>query len=79
MSHTIHMKRTNVVLNEELLKEATQVLGAKTYSAAINLALEEAVRVKKIRNMAALFGSGLWQGDLAEMREDRPAVDAAKA
>ncbi len=77
--HTIHMKRTNVVLDDELLKEATQVLGVKTYSAAINLALEEAVRVKKIRNMAALFGSGLWQGDLAEMRQDAPIVDAAKA
>ena len=78
-SHTIHMKRTNVVLADDVLEEATRVLGVKTYSAAINMALEEAIRVKKIRNMAALFGTDLWQGNLAEMREDAPIVDAAKA
>ena len=72
------MKRTNVVLSDEILQEATRVLGVKTYSAAINMALEEAIRVKKIRNMAALFGSDLWQGNLAEMREDAPIRDAAK-
>ncbi len=77
--HTIHMKRTNVVLNDEVLEEATRVLGVKTYSAAINMALEEAIRVKKIRNMAALFGSDLWQGNLAEMRDDAPIADSAKA
>ena len=51
---------------------ATRVLGAKTYSAAVNQALEEIIRVKKIRSLPEFFGQDLWRGDLAEMRQDRP-------
>jgi Arc/MetJ family transcription regulator len=65
------MKRTNLVLNEELLERATQVLGAKTYSSAVNTALEEVIRVRKIQSLPKFFGAGIWEGDLAEMREDR--------
>ncbi len=65
------MKRTNLVLDENLLKTATQLLGAKTYSAAVNQALEQAIRVAKVRGLADLFGTGIWDGDLGEMREDR--------
>ena len=66
------MKRTNLVLNENVLEEATRVLGAKTYSATVNLALEEVLRLRKIQSLPQFFGQGLWKGDLAEMREDRP-------
>jgi hypothetical protein len=66
------MKRTNLVLDERLLDEATRVLGAKTYSGAVNTALEEVIRLKKIRGVSQFFGSGIWRGDLAEMREDKP-------
>ncbi|MGK5081764.1 type II toxin-antitoxin system VapB family antitoxin [Bdellovibrionota bacterium FG-1] len=66
------MKRTNLVLDEELLKTATQVLGAKTYSAAVNQALAEAIRTAKIRGLAEFFGTGVWEGELSEMREDHP-------
>lgn len=68
------MKRTNLVLDAELLEEATRALGAKTYSAAVNTALAEVVRVRKIQNLANFFGKGLWEGDLSAMREDRPAA-----
>ena len=70
------MKRTNLVLDDDLLKEAAQVLGAKTYSAAVNHALEEVVKLRKIQNLRQFFGKDLWEGDLTEMREDQaqPAV-----
>ncbi len=67
------MKRTNLVLDEQLLEEAVQALGVKTYSAAVNLALAEAVRVKKVQGLRQFFGKKLWQGDLSEMREDQAA------
>ena len=66
------MKRTNLVLDEKLLEEATRVLGLKTYSATVNKALEEAIRVQKVRGLSQFMGTNLWQGDLAEMREDSP-------
>jgi len=68
--YTMHMKRTNLVLDPELLDQATRLLGVKTYSAAVNLALAEVLRLRKIQSIPLFFGQGLWQGDLAEMRED---------
>jgi len=64
------MKRTNLVLREDLLDEATRVLGAKTYSAAVNQALEEVVRIRKIQSLPEFFGQNLWEGDLSGMRDD---------
>jgi Arc/MetJ family transcription regulator len=66
------MKRTNLVLDEQRLEEARKLLGAKTYSETVNKALDEAIRIIKIRSIPQYFGKGLWKGDLAEMREDRP-------
>lgn len=64
------MRRTNLVLDEQLLEQATRALGAKTYSAAVNAALAEVLRLKKVQRVADFFGSGIWEGDLAAMRED---------
>ncbi len=66
------MKRTNLVLDADLLSEATRVLGSKTYSAAVNTALREALRVKRLLGVRQFFGKGLWEGDLSRMREDKP-------
>lgn len=65
------MKRTHVVVDTELLDEARRVLGAKTYSDTVNLALQEVVRVRKVQSLADFFGKGLWRGSLSGMREDR--------
>ena len=65
------MKRTNLVLDEKLLEEATQLSGAKTYSAVVMRALEDFVRRIKARRILDLRGSGLWEGDLSAMRRDR--------
>ena len=67
------MKRTSLVLDERLLEEATQVLAARTYSAAVNLALEEVLRVRKIQSLPRHFASGIWERDLSQMREERPS------
>jgi Uncharacterized protein conserved in bacteria (DUF2191). len=72
------MKRTNLVLDEDLLENVTRVLGVKTYSAAVNQALSETLRLKKIESLPQFFGKGLWQGDLSEMREDRPGTRRRK-
>lgn len=69
--YTIHMKRTNVVLNEQLLEEATRLSGERTYSRTIERALEDFVRRIKAGRILELAGSGLWIGDLSEMRNDQ--------
>lgn len=76
--YTIHMKRTNLVLDEALLEEARQVLGERTYSETVNKALKEAVRVARVRSIPDLLRMVQWEGDLAEMRQDKPRATAAK-
>ena len=68
--YPIHMKRTNLVLDKELLEEAVRVLGVKTYSATVNLALKEAIRMRRIQGLADYIGNVEWHGDLSEMRGD---------
>ncbi|MFP6664152.1 MAG: type II toxin-antitoxin system VapB family antitoxin [Deltaproteobacteria bacterium] len=64
------MKRTNLVLQEDLLNEVVQVSGEKTYSRAVSRAMEEYVRHARARRMLDFRGSGVWEGNLAEMRGD---------
>ena len=66
------MKRTNLVLPEDLLREVVRASGEKTYSAAVVVAMREFVRRAKARQILQLRGSGVWEGNLAEMREDTP-------
>jgi Arc/MetJ family transcription regulator len=66
------MKRTNLVLDEKLLEEATRLAGQRTFSATVDLALAEFVRRARAGKILDLAGSGLWEGDLAEMRRDAP-------
>jgi Arc/MetJ family transcription regulator len=66
------MKRTNLVLDEQLLEEALRVSGQRTYSATVMLSLRELVRRSRAGRIAELRGSGLWEGDLSDMRSDAP-------
>jgi Arc/MetJ family transcription regulator len=66
------MKRTNLVLDERLLEEAVRLKGERTYSRAVERALDDFVRRARARKIRDLAGSGLWQGTLAELRDDRP-------
>ena len=66
------MKRTNLVLDEQVLEEATRLAGEKTYSATVQRALKEFVRRARAQQILELRGSGQWEGDLGEMRGDRP-------
>ena len=66
------MKRTNLVLDEALLGEATRLSGERTYSRTVERALRELVQRIKARRILDLAGSGLWEGDLSVMRGDSP-------
>ena len=66
------MVRKNLVLDEDLLEEAIRVSGERTYSGVVMRALDDFVRRIRARQVLSLRGSGLWEGDLGEMRGDRP-------
>ena len=66
------MKRTNLVLDGSLLEEAQRLSGERTYSKTVDRALQEFVRRARAGSILELAGSGLWEGDLAAMRDDAP-------
>lgn len=59
------------MLDEHLLDEATRLSGERTFSRTVERALREFVARAKARRLLDLAGSGLWHGDLAEVRDDR--------
>lgn len=58
------------MLDEKTLAEAQKITGARTYSETVNRALEALVQRARARRILELRGSGLWEGDLGEMRRD---------
>jgi Arc/MetJ family transcription regulator len=77
-SRLIHMKRTNLVLDEDLLEEATRLSGQRTYSRTVEIALEDFVRRARAGKILALAGTGLWEGDLSQMRRDERGAGSRK-
>jgi hypothetical protein len=73
-SHTMHMKRTTFMLDEQLLREAAALSGERTLTRTIERALQEMIRRLKARDLLNLAGSGIWQGELSAMRGDVTGV-----
>ena len=65
------MIRTNVVLDEKLVKAALKVTKLKTRRSLIDYALRELLRHEKQQELLNLKGKIHWQGDLASLREGR--------
>lgn len=66
------MKRTTLMVDMAVLKEAARVLETRTYSATVNLALKETLRMRRIQGLANHVGRVEWIGDLSEVRGDSP-------
>lgn len=69
------MKRTNLVLDDALLNAVKLIYEEKTYSGAVNRAMEEAVRTARKGDLISMFGKVEWVGDLSEMRGDHQATE----
>lgn len=78
------MKRTNVIVDEELLETARRVTGERTYSATITKALQEVVRVERLRHALDRYqtevskGGFFWPGYLEETRPNAYSTRAKR-
>jgi Arc/MetJ family transcription regulator len=63
--------RTNIVIDDQLMREALRATGLKTKRAAVELGLHTLLRLKKQAEIRKLRGKLEWQGDLGAMRRDR--------
>lgn len=63
--------RTNIDIDDELLRSAMKATGRTTKKAVVEEALRRVVRNEELRQaIESLRGLG-WEGDLDEMRRDR--------
>jgi Arc/MetJ family transcription regulator len=67
------MKRTNIVLDEKLLREGLSRTGLKTQRALVDHALKELIRRERQMGLLALKGTVHWEGGLSAMRKSRTA------
>lgn len=63
--------RTNIEIDDDLIKEAMKLTGIKTKKAVVEAALAQMLSLKKQERLKDLRGKLKWEGNLDEMREGR--------
>ena len=63
--------RTNIVIDDRLMRDTMQATGVKTKREAVELGLRTLLRLKKQAGIRRFRGKLHWQGDLDAMRSDR--------
>jgi Arc/MetJ family transcription regulator len=64
-------RRTNIVLDEDLVEAGMEITGLKSRRALIDYALRELLRRDSQRKILELKGKVRWEGDLSTMRQER--------
>jgi Arc/MetJ family transcription regulator len=62
--------RTNIVINDELMRVTLRVTGLKTKREAVEEGLRTLVRLQKQAEIRKFRGKLQWKGDLDAMRRD---------
>jgi Arc/MetJ family transcription regulator len=63
--------RTNIVIDEKLMRDTLRTTGFKTKREAVEFGLKTVVRLGKQKEIRQFRGKLDWQGDLDAMRTDR--------
>lgn len=64
---------TNIDLDDALVETAMRLSGERTKRAVVNRALEELIRVERLRGLRGARGTLKWEGNLSVLREESPA------
>jgi Arc/MetJ family transcription regulator len=63
--------RTNIVIDDQLMKDTLKATGLKTKREAVELGLRTVLRMRQQETIRRYRGKLNWQGDLDAMRTDR--------
>jgi len=64
--------RTNIDIDDKLIKDTLKATGLKTKREVVELGLETLLRLKRQEQLAkSLRGKVKWEGDLEDMRLDK--------
>ena len=62
--------RTNIVIDDKLMKETLRLTGLRTKREVVELGLRTIVRLRKQEEIRRFRGKFKWHGDLDAMRTD---------
>ncbi len=62
--------RTNIVIDDKLMRETLRLTGLKTKREAVELGLRTLVRLRRQEQVRHFRGKLRWEGDLDAMRTD---------
>jgi len=65
------MGRTNIEIDEDLIRKARKLTRLKTKRQIVDRALELLVRSESRKGILRYYGTGIWKGDLKASRRDR--------
>jgi Arc/MetJ family transcription regulator len=71
MVYADFMGRTNIVLDDKLVRKARKLTRLKTKREIVGKALELLVRSEGRKGILHYYGSGIWKGDLKRLRRNR--------
>jgi len=67
----MHIMRTNIEIDDELMNETLRRTGLKTKREAVDVALRTLLRLRQQEELRRFRGQLDWNGDLDAMRRDR--------
>lgn len=67
----IHIMRTNIEIDDKLMKDALRLTGVKTKREAVELGLRTLLRLRQQEEIRRFRGKLAWEGDLSAMRTDK--------
>jgi Arc/MetJ family transcription regulator len=65
------MARTNIDIDDSLLRKARKLTRLKTKRQIVDRALEVLVRSETRKGLLRYYGAGIWSGDLKASRRNR--------
>lgn len=65
------MARTNIDIDESLIRKARKLTRLKTKRQIVDKALELLVRTESRKGILRYYGSGVWEGDIKASRRNR--------
>jgi len=65
------MSRTNIEIDEGLIRKARKLTRLKTKRQIVDLALDLLVRSETRKGILRYYGTGVWKGDLNASRRNR--------
>jgi len=71
MVYAFPMSRTNIDIDDSLIRQARKLTRLKTKRQIVDKALELLVRSESRKGILRYYGSGIWKGDLKASRRNR--------